>query len=155
MSNDDLERRGMADIPETHMDLLGITTVAQLATVGPHGEPQVTPVWFTWDGTAVRMSVTTKRQKYHNMTRTGRAALCISDPDDLFRYLELRGPVDIADDGDHEWLDVLARKYLQIEHYPAAWHMPGDHRMVVRLVPERCSVGFLPREYRVGIPAIE
>ena len=45
------------------------------------------------------------------------------------------------------------RKYLEIDHYP--WHMPGDRRMAVRLVPERCSVGFLPREYRVGIPSIE
>ena len=153
MSNDDLERRSMADIPETHVDLLGIKNVAQLATVGPRGEPQVTPVWFTWDGEAIHMSVTTARQKYHNMVRSGRAALCISDPADLFRYLELRGPVEMSVDEDHRVLDVLARKYLEIEHYP--WHMPGDQRMAVRLVPDRCSVGFLPREYRAGIPSIE
>jgi PPOX class probable F420-dependent enzyme len=153
MTGDDLERRGMADIPETHQDLLGITTVAQLATVGANGAPQVTPVWFVWDGSSVIMSVTTNRQKYHNMVRTGRAALCISDPADPFRYLELRGPVELDVDENHEWLDALTRKYLQIDHYP--WHMAGDERMVVRMVPQRCSVGFLPREYRVGIPAIE
>jgi len=151
--SDDLERRSMADIPETHRDLLDVTTVAQLATVGPRGEPQVTPVWFTWDGEVVGLSVTTGRQKYHNMLRTGRAALCISDPSDPFRYLELRGPVEIAVDEDHRLINLLARKYLAIDHYP--WHMPGDQRVAVRVVPERCSVGFLPREYRVGIAAIE
>jgi PPOX class probable F420-dependent enzyme len=150
---DDLERRSSEVIPDTHRDLLDVVTVAQLATTGPSGEPQVTPVWFAWDGSAIRLSVTTSRQKYHNMVRTGRAALCISDPTDPFRYLELRGRVELAVDEGNEWVDALARRYLQIEHYP--WHMPGDERMVARLVPERCSVGFLPREYRVGIPAIE
>ncbi|MGD9995548.1 MAG: PPOX class F420-dependent oxidoreductase [Ilumatobacteraceae bacterium] len=150
---DDLERRTTDVIPDTHRDLLELTTVGQLATTGPSGEPQVTPVWFIWDGSSVLMSVTTARQKYRNMARDGRAALCISDPADAFRYLELRGPVELTADEQSEGLDVLARKYLRIEHYP--WHMPGDRRVVVRLVPERCSVGFLPREYRVGIPAIE
>jgi PPOX class probable F420-dependent enzyme len=153
MSDDDLERRSMADIPDTHRDLLDITTVAQLATVGPHGEPQVTPVWFTWDGEAIHMSVTTARQKYHNLLRIGRAALCISDPADLFRYLELRGPVEIGVDLEHRVLDALVRKYLEVDSYP--WHQPGDQRMAVSLLPERCSVGFLPQEYRVGFPAIE
>jgi PPOX class probable F420-dependent enzyme len=153
MSDDDLTRRSAPVIPDTHRDLLDLTTVAQLATVGPSGDPQNTPVWFTWDGDAIWMSVTTARQKYHNMVRTGRVALCVSDPADPFRYLELRGPVELSVDEGHRWLDVLARKYLEIETYP--WHMPGDVRMAVRLVPERCSVGFLPREYRVGIPAIE
>jgi PPOX class probable F420-dependent enzyme len=127
--------------------------VAQLASVGAHGEPQVNPVWFLWDGDCVAFSMTRDRQKYRNIERSGRAALCISDPNDPFRYLELRGPVSIEDDADRAQLDVIAQKYLQIPAYP--WAMPGDERVIGRLRPERTSVGFLPKEYRAGIPAIE
>ncbi len=37
-------------IPDDYSDLLDSTALAHVATVGPHGEPQTTPVWFGWDG---------------------------------------------------------------------------------------------------------
>ena len=153
MSDDDLERRTAPAIPPTHLDLLELAVVAQLATVGPRGEPQVNPVWFIWDGACVAFSMTRDRQKYRNITRSGHAAICISDPNDPFRYLELRGSIAIEDDANREQLDVLAQKYLQISKYP--WAMPADERVIGRLSPERMSVGFLPKEYRVGIAAID
>jgi Pyridoxamine 5'-phosphate oxidase len=38
-------------IPENYLDLLQSRALAYLATIGPKGEPQVSAVWFTWDGT--------------------------------------------------------------------------------------------------------
>lgn len=46
-------------IPESYTDLLDSTALAHVATIGPKGEPQVTPVWFGWDGTHLRFSQTT------------------------------------------------------------------------------------------------
>jgi len=150
--DNDLTRRTAAVIPATHLDLLQLTVPAQLATVGPNGDAQVNPVWFSWDGERVAFSMTRDRQKFRNIARSGRAAICICDPGDPFRYLELRGPVAIEDDADRAQLDVIAQRYLQVPKYP--WAMPGDERVIGRLMPERTSCGFLPQEYRKGIPAI-
>ena len=37
-------------IPESHKDILESNGMANVATIGPKGEPQVNPVWFDWDG---------------------------------------------------------------------------------------------------------
>ena len=43
----------MTAIPDTHRDLLN-SAVGVLATLGPDGQPQVTALWFLFDGTDIR-----------------------------------------------------------------------------------------------------
>ena len=64
-------------IPESHRDILESTALAYLATVGPHGEPQVSAVWFTWDGSFLLFTFNNKRQKYRNVLREPRLPLPI------------------------------------------------------------------------------
>lgn len=99
-------------IPESHRDLLDRPLFAHLATVGPAGAPQVTPVWFLWDGEHLRFTTTTDRQKYRNVRRDPSVAVSVNDPDRPYRYLEVRGPVDgIEPDPDGAFFDTLARRY--------------------------------------------
>ena len=65
-----------------------------LATTRPDGSVQVSPMWFDWDGELLRFAHTTKRQKYRNVQRNPRVAMSISDPDNPYRYLEVRGDVE-------------------------------------------------------------
>ncbi len=80
-------------IPEGYEDILESTTLAHIATIGPHGEPQNNPVCFGWDGEHVKFSQTKTRQKYRNVQRHPRVALSLVDPDNPYRYLEVRGKV--------------------------------------------------------------
>jgi PPOX class probable F420-dependent enzyme len=128
----------MSVIPESHADLLETVTVADVATIGPAGEPQVNPVWFEWDGTHLLFSQTTSRQKYRNLGSEPRVALSIIDPTNPYRYLEVRGTVDAIDpDPDYAFIDRQAHRYMGEERYP--WHQPGDERVVVRVRPEHTS----------------
>jgi hypothetical protein len=52
-----------AIIPPSHLDLLTSTALANVATIGPDGAPQVNPVRFDWDGTNLRFGQITTRQK--------------------------------------------------------------------------------------------
>src|SRR6266704_3155665 len=93
-------------IPESHADILDKTGLAHLATIGPNGEPQVSPVWYGWDGRYIRVSHTPDRQKYRNVRRDPRVALSITDPDDPYRRIEIRGRVERIDqDPDHAFID--------------------------------------------------
>ena len=139
-------------IPDSHLDLLSAKSVAYVATVGPKGDPQVTPVWFRNEGTEVIFSLTKKRQKYRNIQRDPRVALCISDPTTPYRYLELRGSIQVFDDATHEVLSSLARKYLNLPAYP--WHQPGDERVAVRLTTERVTFAAISDEQRKRAPSL-
>jgi PPOX class probable F420-dependent enzyme len=125
-------------IPESHMDLLGSTALAHVATLGPRGEPQSNPVWFGWDGEYVKFSQTKTRQKYMNVNRDPRLALSIVDPENPLRYLEIRGVVErIEEDPDLDFINSMSKKYLGEDRYPN--HRPGDERVVVFVRPEHTT----------------
>jgi PPOX class probable F420-dependent enzyme len=125
-------------IPESHADLLHAKALAHVATIGPKGEPQSSPVWFDFDGTHLRFSQTTTRQKLHNLQREPRVAVSIVDPANPYRYLEVRGTVaEVADDEGNAFINSMAKKYLDQDVYP--WHQPTDHRVVVKVAPEHTS----------------
>jgi PPOX class probable F420-dependent enzyme len=124
-------------IPSGYRDLLESKALADIATIGPLGEPQANPVWFDWDGEHVLFSQTKTRQKLHNLRRDPRIALSIVDPANPYRYLEIRGKVvEIREDPDLDFINAMAKKYLGQDKYP--WHRPGDERVVV-VEPERTT----------------
>ena len=128
----------LTTIPASHAGLLESTALAHVATIGPHGEPQVNPVWFgTRDG-YVLFSQTTTRQKVRNLQRDPRIALSIVDPTNPYRYLEIRGVVERIDpDPDNAFINAMAKKYIGQDVYP--WHQPGDERVVVVVRPEHTT----------------
>ncbi|MCB9381066.1 MAG: PPOX class F420-dependent oxidoreductase [Ilumatobacteraceae bacterium] len=128
----------MTTIPASHADLLDTTALAHVATIGPDGSPQNNPVWFGWDGTHVLFSQTTGRQKYRNLQQHPAVALSIVDPANPYRYLEIRGTVaEIVDDPGNAFINSMAKKYIDQDEYP--WHQPGDHRVVVKVLPARTT----------------
>jgi PPOX class probable F420-dependent enzyme len=123
-------------IPASHKDLLESTALADVATIGPNGGPQVNPVWFGWDGALLSFSQTKTRQKFKNLHKDNRVALSIVDPANPYRYIEIRGKVvDFIEDPDKAFIDSMAKKYLGQDKYP--WNQPGDERVVVVIEPER------------------
>jgi PPOX class probable F420-dependent enzyme len=128
----------MAVIPQEYADLLRTTALAHIATIGPKGEPQSTPVWFDFDGAHIRFSQTKSRQKYRNLLRDPRIALSIVDPTNPYRSLEIRGKVvRIDEDPDLHFINAMAKKYLRRDAYP--WHQPRDERVVVVVQPEHTT----------------
>lgn len=128
----------MVQIPEKYIDILNTKSVAHIATIGPNGEPQSTPVWFGWDGQHVLFSLTKGRQKYRNVVRDPQIALSITDPKNVYRYLEIRGKVlRIDEDPKLEFINSMAKKYLGVDTYP--WNQPGDDRVVIVVEPEHTT----------------
>ena len=80
-------------IPEKFLDLFNKKAFANLATLMPDGTPQVTPVWCDYDGQHVLINTAVGRVKDRNLQRDGRTSLSILDPDNPYRYLEVRGKV--------------------------------------------------------------
>ena len=127
-----------SEIPEKHRDLLESTALAHVVTSGPDGEPQNNPVWFDWDGGHVKFSQAKARQKYCDLHRDPRIALSIVDPEDPYRYLEIRGEVvRVEEDPDIEFICAMARKYMGVDGFPN--HGPGEECAVVYVRPSHTT----------------
>lgn len=116
-------------IPSSHADLVSdaCRAFAVLATVMPDGSPQATPVWFDVEGEFIRVNTARGRVKDRNMMARPDVSLCILDPGDAYRYLQVRGAVDHTDEsGGRQHIDRLASKYLGRETYPG----PADEQRV-------------------------
>ena len=127
-----------ARITDTNRDLLEKTVVAHLATTRPDGSLQSNPVWFEWDGQSIKISQTRARQKMRNLEHDPHVALSMTDPDNPYRYLEVRGLVEkVEDDVDRAFIDHLAERYMGKRPYP--YHQPEDERVIVHIRPTDSS----------------
>lgn len=125
----------MSAIPPTYLDLLEQKKAfAHLATLMPDGSPQVTPVWFDYKDGLIRVNSARGRTKSRNMREGSRVALAIMDPDNPYRYIQVRGRVRrVTEEGASAHIDSLARKYLDQEKYPYA--QPGEIRVIFEIEP--------------------
>jgi len=125
-------------IPEQYRDLFTKKAFAYLGTVMSDGSPQVTPVWCDYDGTYIRVNTAKGRVKDRNMRRNKKVAMTISDPENSYRYLAVRGEVaEITEQGADAHIDLLTKKYLGKEKYP--YRQPGEVRVLYKIRPEKIS----------------
>ncbi|MFF0491485.1 PPOX class F420-dependent oxidoreductase [Nocardia sp. NPDC004068] len=125
-------------IPNTHQDLLTRPLFAHLSTLREDGSPQTNPMWFAWDGTHLRFTTTRTRRKFRNVEADPRVSLSINDPDQPYRYLEVRGEVTaVESDPTGEFFLFLARRYeMPITEAPA----DAPDRVVLVVTPTGTSV---------------
>lgn len=125
-------------IPDDYKDLFEKKAFANLATVNADGTPQVTPVWIDYDGDYVLVNSARGRRKDKNMERNRAVALSIQDPDNPYRYLEVRGNVtEITEQNADQHIDKMAKKYIGKDKYP--WSKPDEVRVIYKIKPEHTS----------------
>ena len=123
-------------IPHSHQDLLADETraFAFLATTMPGGSAQVTPVWFNTDGEYILINSVKGRVKDKNMRVRPKVALAIPDPEDPYRYLQVRGEViEITEEDAEDHIHTLAGIYLGEPEFKNL--KPGDVRVTYKILP--------------------
>jgi PPOX class probable F420-dependent enzyme len=131
------EGRQTVKFPEKYIDLLDDKTkvFAYLATVMDDGSPQVTPVWFNTDDKHILINTAVGRVKDRNMKARPHVAICIADPNNPYRYVQIRGKVvENTTEGANEHIDTLAWKYRGIRKYDN--YQPGMQRIIYKILPE-------------------
>lgn len=127
----------MSVVPDSHRDLLERPLFAHLATVRPDGTPQVNPMWFSWNGEHLFFTNTKTRYKYRNVTANPEVAMSVNDPEQPYRYLEVRGTVERIDpDPSGEFFLTLADRYGMSFAGPPA---DAEHRVVYVMRPTGVS----------------
>jgi PPOX class probable F420-dependent enzyme len=126
----------MAELPEEARKLLDAPNFATVTSLNPDGGPQSTVVWVRTDGDDVLFSTAKGRRKPRNFERDPRVSLLVIDPDDPYRYVEVRGRVTMTPDPEGALIEELSQKYRG-----QSWEdKPGVERLIVRIRPEKVVV---------------
>ncbi len=125
-------------IPDKYLDLFRKKAFAHFATIMPDGSPQVTPVWVEYDGEYVLVNTAKGRQKDRNVERDPRVAIEIQDPDNAYRFVQIRGQVvEITEEGADDLIDQLSEKYTGNPVYQN--RRPDETRITMKIKPEHVS----------------
>lgn len=129
----------MAKIPSEYKHLFEEDTIAHVTTLLPDGSPHTSPVWIDYDEETGRVLVNTERdrRKEKNVRQDPRVAVSMTDQDNPYRYLLIRGEVDeVTTDGAREHIDELARRYTDADTYPGEIQ---TERVIIAITLEHVS----------------
>jgi hypothetical protein len=108
----------MSSVPEKYRDLLEGPVVVSLVTVMPDGQPQATPVWCSFDGDLIWVNTATGRQKDKNLQANPKVTLLAIDPQNPYRWVEVRGQViERQLEGAVDHINQLAKLYVNRADY--------------------------------------
>ena len=93
--------------------LLDAPNFASLATLMPDGSPKNEPIWVGREGDHILIATDSRGIKGKNLALDGRVALSVTDYQNPYEQVLIRGRViETRDDNDLVVLDALSEQYL-------------------------------------------
>jgi PPOX class probable F420-dependent enzyme len=124
----------MANAKETYRDLLESKQLIVMATVNKDGSPQTSPVWFHYKDDFIWINSAKGRLKDRNLRERPVFSGSIVDPQNPYRYVEVRGEVvEITEEGADDHIDFLAKRYLGVDSYP--FRNAQETRVIYKIRP--------------------
>ena len=113
-----------------------------MSTVRADGSPQISPVWYLFDGEAFIISTAKETAKWHNVLRDPRIALCVDDPE-TGRMVVVYGRAEVADEDIWDTPRMLVEKYVK-QPEAVQEHMERIFknwtRVIVKIRPDKVIV---------------
>ena len=105
-------------IPDSHRDLLDKPLYAIFTTIAPDGIPENTVVWCSYDGTHVLVNTAEGRRKSNNVNANPKVALSVLDPENPYRWIDVRGVVEeVVPDENNANINAHAKLYAGVDEY--------------------------------------
>ncbi|MCC4909210.1 PPOX class F420-dependent oxidoreductase [Microbacterium sp. cx-59] len=126
-------------LPESLLDLLRKPSPCFLSTLMPDGSPQVTETWVDTDGEHIIINTVVGYVKVRNVERDPRVAVAIQDPENPFRYIQVRGEVTaMTTDGGAASIESLSQKYTG---RPYPWYGGRDQQRIILTITAKSISG--------------
>lgn len=134
-----------ATIPDSHLDLITGPVYAVMTTVAANGQPENTVVWCSWDGQHVLVNSVAGRRKEQNVRGNPKVALTAVDPNDPYRWIDVRGFVEemVPDEG-YANINAHAKLYEGVDEYYGGYapisRRGTEERVIMKIQPTRVLV---------------
>lgn len=102
------------------------------------GGPQLTPVWYAWDGTSFIFTTTKDRVKYLSLKRDPALSLIVDDFE-MHKYVTAYGQAEIIEQNVGELARPILKKYVPADQLERRVQAVADDpaRVLVVLHPEK------------------
>jgi PPOX class probable F420-dependent enzyme len=125
-------------LSERARELLTGMRIGYLSTARRDGHLGVVPVGVVRDGDMVKFSSQAATEKVRSLRSDPRVTLCVPDPADVTRYVEIRGIAEVDDDVDRAFVNWIAREFMGADEYPH--ESPSVKRVVVTIHPRHVAM---------------
>jgi len=110
----------ISELDETYKQLMDKPIAAILAVIGGDGRPNLTPMWFDYEGDKVLVNVAEHRKKTGWIRKTPQMTLLLMNPENMYHWLSMKVTVEreIHEDDPNEGARVtehvnrIWRKYI-------------------------------------------
>jgi len=111
---------GISDLDETYKQLMDKPIPVVMAVVGGDGRPNLTPMWFDYEGDKVLVNVASQRKKTNWIRQTPQITLLLLNPANMYHWMSIKVTVereiseDDPQDGQRvtEQLNRIWKKYV-------------------------------------------
>lgn len=132
-----MKRPELLTVPDDLLDLLTTDRVGHVSSIRPDGAIATYIMWIDWDGERLLTSSPFGSRKGRNWRRNPSVAVSVVDPDDPWRFVNIRGRVvEIQPDDDLEFIDKMSMRYTGAPYYRR-----GFEREVFAIAPDFIRVG--------------
>jgi PPOX class probable F420-dependent enzyme len=107
---------------------------AVISTLNRDGSIHSTVIWVDLEDGKVAVNSAVGRLWPTNLQRDPRTTVLVYDPNDPYRFVEVRGRAAATTEGADEHIDRLAKKYLNADSYPD--RRPDEQRIKFLIEPE-------------------
>jgi PPOX class probable F420-dependent enzyme len=112
--------KGISDLDATYKQLMDRPIPVIMAVIGGDGRPNLTPMWFDYEGDKVLVNVATHRKKVEWIRKTPQMTLLLINPENMYHWLSLKVTVEreISEDDPvdgkrvTEQINRIWRKYV-------------------------------------------
>jgi len=111
----------LENLDPMYKQLLDKPFACTMAVMGKDGRPNLTPMWFDYEGDKVLVNVATHRKKVEWIRKTPKITILIMNPENMYHWISLKVSVEreILEDDPKEgaWvteqLNKIWRKYIK------------------------------------------
>ena len=101
----------ISELDETYKQLMDKPVPVVMAVVGGDGRPNLTPMWFDYEGDKVLVNVAEQRRKTYWIRKTPQLTLLLLNPANMYHWMSLKVTVEreISEDDPKEGPRVTAQ----------------------------------------------
>jgi PPOX class probable F420-dependent enzyme len=101
----------LADLDPVYRQLIEEPVTAVIAVMGAAGRPNLTPVWFDYEGDTILLNLATHRRKVDWLKADPHATFLLMNPQNPYHWLSIKGTVsrEISEDDPAEGPRVTAQ----------------------------------------------
>ncbi len=114
------EITSISDLDETYKQLMDKPIACVMAVMGKDGRPNLTPMWFDYEGDKVLINVAEHRRKTEWIRNHPQVSILLMNPENMYHWMSIKVTVDreVSEDDPDEGsrvtaqLDKIWQKYM-------------------------------------------